>query len=117
MTEPKKRGRPSKADIAAREAAKACPECAQTVGHYDECPVGLGVGLVSMTTEQVVDDIQRGVCVMLSVEETARQVAQAYAMRVWNGQSIDAPRAWRIERVKQALEGQNLPFDGVILPD
>jgi hypothetical protein len=42
--------------------------------------------------------------------------AQAYALRVWSGQSIDAPRAWRIERVKLALEGQNLPFEGVVLP-
>ena len=23
--------------------AKGCPECGQAVGHYDDCPVGLGV--------------------------------------------------------------------------
>lgn len=43
-------------------------------------------------------------------------LAQAYAMRVWAGQSEDAPRDWRIERVKQALEGQNMQFEGVVLP-
>ena len=43
--------------------------------------------------------------------------AQAYADRVWAGQSISALRSWRIERVKAALEGQGLPFDGVELPE
>ena len=43
--------------------------------------------------------------------------AQAYADRVWAGQSISTLRSWRIERVKAALEGQNLPFDGVELPE
>lgn len=38
-------------------------------------------------------------------------------MRVWNGQSITAPRPWRIERVKAALEGQGLSFEGVVLPE
>lgn len=42
--------------------------------------------------------------------------AQAYAMRVWAGQSPDAPRPWRIERVKLALEGQGLSMEGVELP-
>jgi len=42
--------------------------------------------------------------------------AQAYAMRVWDGQSVDVPRAERIERVLNALRGQNLPTDGVSLP-
>lgn len=44
-------------------------------------------------------------------------IAQAYADRVWAGQSPSALRSWRIERVKAALEGQNLPFDGVELPE
>ena len=43
--------------------------------------------------------------------------AQAYADRVWAGQSISMSREWRIERVKAALEGQGLPFDGVELPE
>ena len=42
--------------------------------------------------------------------------AQAYALRVWDGQSVDVPRAERIERVLNALLGQNLPTDGVSFP-
>jgi hypothetical protein len=45
-----------------------------------------------------------------------REKAQAYANRVWHGQSPDIKRAERIERVKRALAGQNLPFEGVTLP-
>ncbi len=45
------------------------------------------------------------------------QLAQSYALRVWNGQSPSAmTREERIVRVKQALEGQGLPFEGVVLP-
>jgi hypothetical protein len=43
-------------------------------------------------------------------------LAQLYANRVWSGQSITAPREWRIARVMEALEGQNLPTEGVVLP-
>lgn len=46
---------------------------------------------------------------------TQRQ-AQAYANRVWSGQSPDVKHAERIARVKRALAGQNLPFEGVVLP-
>ena len=46
----------------------------------------------------------------------AISASQAYAMRVWGGQSIDVPRAERIERCMNALRGQNLPVDGVTFP-
>ena len=42
--------------------------------------------------------------------------SQIYAMRVWGGQSIDVPRAERIERCMNALRGQNLPTDGIVFP-
>ncbi len=42
--------------------------------------------------------------------------AQAYAMRVWDGQSVDVSRSERIERCLNALCGQNLPIDGVTFP-
>lgn len=45
-----------------------------------------------------------------------RAKAQAYAMRVWAGQSPDMDRAWRIGRCNAALEGQNLPTEGVEFP-
>ena len=40
---------------------------------------------------------------------------QAYALRVWGGHSVDVPVHERLERVRNALNGQNLPHDGVIL--
>ena len=92
----------------------ACPECGQVEGHYDDCPVGLGAtvaafiaakGIVSPTSTPLMD----------GAVFTQRQ-AQAYANRVWAGQSPDVKRAERIERVKRALAGQNLPFEGVVLP-
>ena len=42
--------------------------------------------------------------------------SQAYAMRVWEGQSVDVPPAERKERVFNALRGQNLPTDGIVFP-
>lgn len=50
------------------------------------------------------------------VEPSAAERAQAYADRVWAGQSPDAPRAWRVERVRLALEGQGMTMEGVVLP-
>jgi hypothetical protein len=42
--------------------------------------------------------------------------AQLYAMRVWDGQSVDVPPAERKERVMAALRGQNMPTDGITFP-
>ena len=42
--------------------------------------------------------------------------AAAYAVRVWNGQSPDLPIADRIERVMNALRGQNLLTTGLTFP-
>ena len=47
---------------------------------------------------------------------TENDFAQAYAMRVWSGQSIDVPRAERIERCMNALRVQNLSTDGIVFP-
>jgi hypothetical protein len=51
-----------------------------------------------------------------AVDSINRLAAQHYADRVWAGQSITAERKWRIARVMEALEGQNLPTEGVVLP-
>lgn len=41
--------------------------------------------------------------------------AQAYALRVWSGQSPDVPRNERLRRVAKALEGQGMSMEGVEL--
>ena len=47
----------------------------------------------------------------------ARSESDAYAARVWAGQSVDVPRGERVARIMAALEGQNLPTDGVKIPE
>jgi hypothetical protein len=42
--------------------------------------------------------------------------AQAYARRVWEGQSISLPRHERLGRVAEALKAQGLSMEGVELP-
>ena len=44
-----------------------------------------------------------------------QHVAQAYADRVWEGQSPDLPLSERLSRVRAALVGQNLDCAGVVL--
>lgn len=99
MNEPKRRGRPPK--------AKPCEECGQVGSHYDDCSAGMGVAdMATAIYDEINAQIDRGL----------QMRAQAYAMRVWNSQAPQVPRAERIRRVKVALEGQNLPFEGVTLP-
>lgn len=43
--------------------------------------------------------------------------AQAYALRIWSGQSVDLPRAERVRRVTAGVEAQGMSMDGVILPE
>ncbi len=43
--------------------------------------------------------------------------SQAYANRVWAGQSESLGRAERIRRCLAALDGQGLPRDGVTFED
>lgn len=45
-----------------------------------------------------------------------RAKAQAYAMKVWGGQTPTLGRAERVYRVRKAVEGQGLSMDGVELP-
>lgn len=85
MNEPKKRGRPSKAELAAREQA---------------IPEPMGVVLPGK-----------------DANVAAFEAAQGYALRVWHGQSVSLPRNERIRRCNAALEGQNLPTEGVEYPE
>ena len=50
------------------------------------------------------------------VVTVANDAAQAYALRVWNGQTDTLPRNERMRRVALALEGQGLTMEGVVLP-
>jgi len=60
-----------------------------------------------------------GVVTHSNIDAALRQAgvsaAQNYADRVWEGQSESADRAWRVQRVKEALKAQGLSFEGVVL--
>lgn len=43
------------------------------------------------------------------------RLAQAYAERVWAGQSPDVPRKERMERIVRALEAQGMSAEGISL--
>lgn len=94
MNEPKRRGRPPK--VAAIEQA-ICDECGEVGRHADDCPVGMGVPAAP------------------AVDEFARRQAQAYANRIWAGQSASLNRAERLRRVTAAIEAQGMSMEGVSL--
>lgn len=98
MNEPKRRGRPPKA--AAIEQA-TCTECGEVGRHEDDCPVGMGVPVVAPAAP--------------AVDEFARRQAQAYANRIWSGQSVSLNRAERLRRVTAAIEAQGMSMEGVSL--
>lgn len=52
---------------------------------------------------------------VVDVQPQSIDPAQAYANRVWSGQSDHVPRNERLERVRKALEGQGLSMEGVVL--
>jgi hypothetical protein len=100
MNEPKKRGRPTRAEQAAKAAL------AESM-RLDPPPA----------SEDVLEPRPMVSAVVLSAAvDEARERAQAYAMRVWSGQSEGLGRAERIARCERALQGQNLPTEGVKYP-
>ena len=103
MTEQKRRGRPPKRERLDVEA---------DIGTLDRPPYVAAWPEVALIRAEM----RRGV-ELAAIGASAINPAQAYADRVWAGQSPSALRSWRVERVKAALEGQNLPFDGVELPE
>ena len=48
---------------------------------------------------------------IVPVVEVADNRAQAYALRIWEGQSVDVSIPDRVERVVNGLRGQNLSID------
>jgi hypothetical protein len=115
MNEPKRRGRPPKAKLLQpsepRVEGADCVECGQAVGHYDDCSVGMG----AMPKREMLD-IEADIDTFDRAPYVSVSTAQAYALRVWNGQSVNIPRNERLKRVKAALDGQNLSMEGVVLP-
>jgi hypothetical protein len=117
MSEPKKRGRPSKADIAAREAAQGHTVNGDTGREPEDVIEQRAVigRFEAAGGETYVADAFAFVPAP-APELEALDRAQAYALRVWNGQAHDLKRADRIARVERALHGQNLPTDGIRYP-
>jgi hypothetical protein len=93
MSEPKKRGRPTNAQ---REAKAAL----------------LRVGTVPVMN----GDTSREPEDVIEAQTLQSERAQAYALKVWAGQSHELKRAERIARVERALQGQSLPTDGIRYP-
>jgi hypothetical protein len=86
MTEQKRRGRPPKAEFAT----------------FTSAVIGDGARRIDGPVQVFRDPFDV-------------QTAQAYADRVWAGQSESADRPWRLQRVKEALEGQGMSMEGVVL--
>lgn len=101
MNEPKRRGRPPKAKVEEMLVGGADESIYQPIAPSPLPPdtVALPRNLPSPPGPEF-DGIR----------------AQAYALRVWNGQSPDVPRSERLRRVAKALEGQVLSMEGVELP-
>lgn len=126
MNETKKRGRPSKAELAAREADKqreqqALPPVTHN-GDTDHWPDTYEPATeASAMTEEAMPQIPAllkpvEAVQVAAVVPQASEAAQAYALKVWSGQSDSLGRGERVKRVKAALEGQGMSFDGVKLP-
>ncbi len=64
---------------------------------------------------KVLEGADAGEATFEAVEVVSVNPAQAYADRVWRGQSPDVPVAERLQRVRSALAGQNLDCAGVTL--
>jgi hypothetical protein len=114
MSEPKKRGRPSKADIAAREAGD------NHIALIKETILSTFPAMNGDTSREPETVIERQAVneaqAITADTATLAQRAQVLALRVWSGQSADLKRAERIARVERALHGQNLPTDGIRYP-
>ena len=64
---------------------------------------------------KVLEGADAGEATIEAVEVVSVNPAQAYADRVWSGQSIDVPVAERLQRVRAALAGQGMDCTGVAL--
>lgn len=98
MSEQKRRGRPPKAK----------PEPVAAVEGADVLPVS------SFPEGEIVPEVMEK---LVRTSPGLNLAAQAYALRVWNGQSPDTlARNERVRRVAAALEGQGWTMEGIELP-
>lgn len=104
----KKRGRPSNAEIAAREAQ---PSPGFVLGMTEQAAKSMTPSMVQKLTSAAAE-----LRADVALASSAAERAQAYAMRVWAGQSDGLGRGERVARVRRAVEGQGLSMEGVRLP-
>ena len=48
--------------------------------------------------------------------EVQKEPMNAYALRIWSGQSLSAPEEWRVMRVIDGLKAQGYDINGLVLP-
>ena len=111
MNEPKKRGRPSKAEIATRIRDNADP--AIIALPVVDTPNGFVVAPQTQAEQELKDVLVES---MRLDPPPDLERAQTYALRIWAGQTAEMKRDERIRRCEAALQGQSLPTEGVRYP-
>jgi hypothetical protein len=123
MNEPKRRGRPPKAkpelvELPVREMLD--PE--SDIDTFDRPPYtskALAVAVEDADAANAKRAAEQAAALGYAhghIRTGLNDIAQAYAERVWAGQSPDVPHDERIARVARALAGQGLSMEGVKLP-
>jgi hypothetical protein len=122
MNEPKRRGRPPKALV---ELPVIDPDKAK-IGNFSggvgvpvdmDKPIQFFPGMGASEIDAMLGAAVEAIPVVTETPYMAVcAAAQAYANRVWAGQSVDVPHAERIARVAKALAAQGLSMEGVKLP-
>lgn len=107
MNEAKRRGRPPKAkpEILALPVVEQAPNTVPHINGDTDVKWSSAADPATIPTEWVAP-----------VVDDSLERAQAYAMRIWAGQSESLKTGERIARIVLALQGQNLPTEGIKYP-
>ncbi len=74
------------------------------------------VGRPRKAVEEVVSTVEEFIAPLGNATRTLEVTpAQVFAKRVWDAQCPTEPRAWRLERVAEAMRNKGLSMEGVIL--
>lgn len=75
------------------------------------------VGRPRKAVEEVVSTVEEFIAPLGNATRTLDPApfAQAFAKRVWDAQSPDEPRSWRLERVAEAMRNRGLSMEGIVL--